>query len=78
MKIILQNTNHTLIQLKNGDEIFVSYKTPVAGFFSGFGYVKTKEFWSNTTSRHIKEYLGELGTTKMVNQSFLDKKLAEI
>jgi len=42
----------------NDFEVLVSYDTPVAGFIPhGVGYVKTEEYYSKTTSRHINYYL---------------------
>ena len=37
--------------------IFFSYKTPVAAYVFGKGYVRTEQFWSVTTSRHINKWL---------------------
>ena len=43
---------------KNGNTILLSYNTPVAAFLSGKGYVKTEEFHSTTTSKHINKWIG--------------------
>lgn len=37
----------------NGAEIAVSYNTPVAAYIPGLGFLKTKERFSQTTSRHV-------------------------
>ena len=37
--------------------IFFSYRTPVAAYVFGRGYVRTEQFWSVTTSRHINKWL---------------------
>ena len=37
--------------------IFFSYRTPVAAYIFGRGYVRTEQFFSVTTSRHINKLL---------------------
>ena len=55
--------------------ILFSYRTPVAAYVFGRGYVRTEKWWSVTTSRHINKWLdlryGE--TAKEVSQTYLDK-----
>ena len=55
--------------------ILFSYRTPVAAYVFGEGYVRTEKWWSVTTSRHINKWLdlrqGE--TAKEVSQTYLDK-----
>ena len=46
-------SNQTELSLNNGDSIFFSYETPVAGFASGVGHFKTSTWYSSTTSKHI-------------------------
>ena len=36
--------------------ILFSYRTPVAAYIFGEGFVKTDKFWSVTTSRHINKW----------------------
>ena len=36
--------------------ILFSYRTPVAAYIFGEGYVKTEQYWSVTTSRHINKW----------------------
>ena len=36
--------------------ILFSYRTPVAAYIYGEGYVKTEKYWSVTTSRHINKW----------------------
>ena len=52
--------------------IFFSYRTPVAAYVYGEGYVRTEKWWSVTTSRHINKWLPENGTVKEVPQTYLD------
>ena len=55
--------------------ILFSYRTPVAAYVFGEGYVRTEKWFSVTTSRHINKWLdlrqGE--TAKEVSQTYLDK-----
>ena len=37
--------------------IFFSYRRAVAGYMFGRGYVRTEQFFSVTTSRHINKWL---------------------
>ena len=52
--------------------ILFSYRTPVAAYVFGEGYVRTEKWWSVTTSRHINKWL-DGGTAKEVSQTYLDK-----
>ena len=52
--------------------ILFSYRTPVAAYVFGRGYVRTEKWWSVTTSRHINKWL-DGGTAKEVSQTYLDK-----
>ena len=52
--------------------ILFSYRTPVAAYVFGRGYVRTETKWSVTTSRHINKWL-DGGTAKEVAQTYLDK-----
>ena len=52
--------------------ILFSYRTPVAAYVFGEGFVRTEKWWSVTTSRHINKWL-DGGTAKEVSQTYLDK-----
>ena len=53
--------------------ILFSYRTPVAAYVFGEGYVRTEKWWSVTTSRHINKWIGGKDvTTKEVAQTYLD------
>ena len=60
--------------------ILFSYRTPVAAYVFGEGYVRTEKWWSVTTSRHINKWLdlryGE--TAKEVSQTYLDNFVQEV
>ena len=65
-------SNQTELSLNNGDSIFFSYETPVAGFDSEDGFFKTETYYSKTTSRHINAYLGETEFTEVPDQFIAD------
>ena len=59
-----------------GMDIFFSYKTPVAAFISGRGFVRTDKFYSRTTSRHINKWLSNFeAEAEIVAQEELDSLL---
>jgi len=58
MDIRTLSNNLTVCAFADGSEIAYSYQTPVAGFIPGLGYFRTRERFSNTTSRHCTKYLG--------------------
>ena len=69
--------NRTLLIFNNGiTEILFSYETPVAGYSDKLGYVKTDQWYSSTTTRHINKYLGELKHS-VVSQSVINDLLKE-
>ena len=69
--------NRTLLIFNKGiTEILFSYETPVAGYSNKLGWIKTEEYYSKTTTRHINQYLGNLNHT-IVSQSVIDDLLKE-
>ena len=53
--------------------ILFSYRTPVAAYVYGTGYVRTEKYWSVTTSRHINKWIGGKDVTvREVTQTYLD------
>ena len=64
-------SNMTEVETDLGRVLF-SYRTPVAAYVFGEGFVKTEKFWSVTTSRHINKWL-DGGTAKEVEQTYLDE-----
>ena len=68
-------SNMTEVETDLGRVLF-SYRTPVAAYVfgkNGFGggFVRTKKWWSVTTSRHINKWL-DGGTANEVSQTYLD------
>lgn len=51
-------------------EILFSYRTPVAAFIPGNGYVRTDKFHSTTTSKHINRWIGP--NAEVVSQDYLE------
>lgn len=65
-------SNMTEVDLANGDTVLFSYSTPVAARTAG-GLIRTNQFWSVTTSRHINKWCGGKDRGKLVDQSVLDE-----
>ena len=72
-------SNMTEIETDDARILF-SYRTPVAAFVFGEGFVRTDKYWSVTTSRHINKWIGMdmpvsghiAVTTEEVAQTYLD------
>jgi len=73
MKVKSLGKNKTLVKFGTS-EVLVSYETPVAGKTDKVGYFKTDKYFSNTTSRHINEYLADIDYR---NITILPHKLLE-
>ena len=57
--------------------ILFSYRTPVAAYVFGEGYVRTEKWWSVTTSRHINKWIDGV-PAKEVAQTYLDNLVQEV
>tara|TARA_S200000501_G_scaffold20363_1_gene18111 strand:- start:40199 stop:40435 length:237 start_codon:yes stop_codon:yes gene_type:complete len=68
-------SNMTEVETKDARILF-SYRTPVAAYIFGEGFVKTEKYWSVTTSRHINKWFrdghDDLPEFKEIPQSRLD------
>ena len=65
-------SNQTELTLNNGNSIFFSYETPVAGHTLADGYFKTDTHYSRTTSKHINQYLKHATTfVKTVSNDYI-------
>ena len=74
MKLFPIATNQTEVETADA-RIFFSYRTPVAAYIFGRGFVRTENFYSTTTSRHINKWIGtdsKTDTTEKVSQDFLN------
>ena len=69
-------TNRTLLTFDDGTEVFFSYSTPVAGYSKELGYVKTTQWYSSTTTRHVNKYLGDLNHSE-VSQDTINNLVQE-
>ena len=76
MKLHSFATNRTLLTFDDGTEVFFSYQTPVAGYSKELGYIKTKSWYSSTTTRHINKYIDDKPHT-VVSQSVINDLLKE-
>ena len=65
--------NQTEVETKNA-RVFFSYRTPVAAYIFGEGFVKTYTWYSKTTTRHLNQWSGRdiVDTVKEVPQELLD------
>lgn len=57
MKLQPIASNQTQLTLASGTQIFFSYQTPVAAYVIGQGFVRTEQYYSKTTSKHISKWL---------------------
>ena len=64
-------SNQTELSLTNGNSIFFSYETPVAGYHSEDGFFRTSTYYSKTTSRHINQYLRDVDDVKEVPDQYI-------
>ena len=69
MKLRRIGANQTVIMYNNGSEVFFSYDTPVAARLQDYEYLRTEDFWSKTTSRHINKYLDGVNAKKVSQQT---------
>ena len=64
-------SNQTELSLTNGNSIFFSYETPVAGYHSDDGFFRTETYYSKTTSRHINQNLRDVDDVKEVPDQYI-------
>ena len=71
MKLERLGASKSLVTLASGSQVFFSYNTPVAAQVAG-ELIKTKEYYSRTTSKHISQYLNGRKAEE-VEQSFINQ-----
>ena len=74
MKLTPIAANQTEVETADA-RIFFSYRTPVAAYVFGRGFVRSEDFFSVTTSRHINKWIrtdSKTDTTEKVSQDFLN------
>ena len=76
MKLTPIAANQTEVSINDATQIFFSYKTPVAAYLPEKGYVRTSQFWSVTTSRHINKWLKGVNEVTEIDQTVLDNLAA--
>lgn len=69
MRLTPIGSNQTEIETDNARVLF-SYRTPVAAYIFGEGFVKSSTWYSTTTSRHINKWGAR--DAKEVDQKILD------
>ena len=69
MKLRRIGTNQTVIKYNNGSEVFFSYDTPVAAKTADWEYLRTEDFYSKTTSRHINKWLENVDAEKVSQET---------
>jgi hypothetical protein len=74
MKIKPIGNHQTLVFKDDGTVILISYVMPVAAYIPGKAFVRTDQFYSRTTSRHIQEFVKDCD---IVSQEFLDGLMKE-
>lgn len=72
-KMILRQvgSNQTELSLNNGNTLFFSYETPVAGFSPKLGHFKTETYYSRTTSKHINQYFKHVDKVNIVTDDVI-------
>jgi len=78
MKVQSIGSNQTEVQLADGTCVLFSYETPVAALVPGKGWIRTEQFYSTTTSKHINAWLRKNcgGDVAIVPQWDLDQLVA--
>lgn len=76
VKVNPVGSNQTEVTTGKGNVILFSYKTPVAAYMPGIGFMRTNVHYSVTTSRHINTWLRNNGaileTVAQVDPLFFD------
>lgn len=71
MKLRNIGSNQTELTLANGYVVLFSYETPVAACRPMGGFIRTSEYYSRTTSKHINQWLNG-AVAEDVEQGVLD------
>jgi len=69
MKLTPIAANRNIVSYNNGSEVFFSYSTPVAGYCPDKGYLRTEQWYSQTTTKHINKYLDNVEATKVSQET---------
>ena len=69
MKVRNVGSNMTELVI-DGCTVLFSYETPVAAYTPTQGYVKTSQWYSQTTTRHINKWLDGVTAEEMPQEYF--------
>ena len=69
MKLTPIAANRNVVSYNNGSEVFFSYSTPVAGYCPDKGYLRTEDWYSQTTTKHINKYLDNVEATEVSQET---------
>ena len=72
MKLTPIAKNQNTVSYNDGTEVFFSYSTPVAGYHPDLGYLRTEDWYSSTTTRHINKYLAVSTEHRQVSQEIIN------
>jgi len=75
MKLNKIASNVTEIIAANGSKIMFSYDTPVAGHIENYGFFKTSQKYSVTTTKHINKYLKDNAEFETVSVNVVPQDL---
>ena len=71
MQLLPIASNQNQLNLNDGTQVFFSYKTPVAAYCPSKGYIRTANWFSSTTTRHINKWLKGITEVTEVPQEML-------
>ena len=78
MRINNVGSNMTELATNSGAVILFSYSTPVAALLPSGQYVKTSEWYSQTTTRHINKWLKGVSANVETRSPEFISNLAEV
>lgn len=61
MKIKQLKSNMTELTIADGTQVLFSYETPVASYQYASGLKKTDKKWSQTTTKHVNQWIQDMG-----------------
>ena len=71
MKLCRIGPNETTVNFPEGTTVLFSYSTPVAALLPSGRFVRTTQYYSQTTTRHINKWLDGVDAPE-VPQAFID------
>lgn len=77
MKLVRIGSNQTTVNFAEGTTVLFSYSTPVAALLPSGRFVRTNEYYSPTTSRHINKWLAGTSNVELVDQAFINRLVGD-